>query len=286
MIISASRRTDIPFFYSEWFFNRIKEQFVMVRNPMNANQISKINLSTNVVDCIVFWTKNPCPMIDNLEQLNQYNYYFQFTLNPYEQDIETKLPSKNTIIDTFKKLSDKIGKDKVIWRYDPVLLNDKYNIQYHIDSFEKIARFLKGYTEKVTFSFIDFYKKIMQNIKSANVYEITVEEKYILAESFSKAAKENGLLIDTCAENIDLSKFGITHAHCIDNKLISKITGFNLTEKKDGGQRLECGCVKSVDIGAYNTCLNGCIYCYANYGYEIAENNIKKHIVSSPLLTG
>ena len=266
MIISASRRTDIPSCYSEWFFDKIKEKVVHVKNPMNHSQIRTVSLTPEDVDCIVFWTKNPSPMINNLDKLNAYKYYFQFTLNPYDQDIETNLPSKKEIIDTFKLLSDKIGKEKVIWRYDPVLLTDKYNIQYHIDNFGKLAHSLKDHTEKVTFSFIDFYKKIMKNIKLNNIRELTLEEKYIIAENFSLIAKANNLIIDTCAEAIDLSNFGIQHARCIDDGLISKITGKNFPAKKDASQRLECGCVKSVDIGEYYTCFNGCVYCYAGFG--------------------
>jgi len=286
MIISASRRTDIPSYYSEWFFNRIKEKFVYVRNPMNIRQVSIINLDPEVVDCIVFWSKNPKPMIDNLNLLKDYKFYFQFTLTPYEQDVEVKLPSKTEIIETFKKLSDMISPQKVIWRYDPILINKKYNIAYHIDKFEKLASVLKGYTEKVTFSFIDFYKKITENIKLLEITEISTEEKNIIAQSFSEIARNNNFLIDTCAEDIDLSKYGITHARCIDDRLISKITGKNLLFEKDKNQRLECGCVKSIDIGEYNSCSNGCVYCYANYSNNIVEKNNKKHIQSSPLLIG
>jgi DNA repair photolyase len=265
MIISASRRTDIPSYHSEWFLSRLKEKFVDVKNPMNIHQISRIDLNSELVDCIVFWSKNPKPMIDKLQFLNEYKYYFQFTLNPYESDVEARLPPKTEIIETFKKLSDIIGPQKVIWRYDPILINNKYNITYHIDKFEKLAGVLKGYTEKVTFSFIDFYKKIADNIKLLEVIEISTEEKNLIAQSFSEIARNNNLSIDTCAEDIDLSKYGITHARCIDDRLISKITGRNLLVEKDKNQRPECGCVKSKDIGEYNTCSAGCVYCYANY---------------------
>jgi hypothetical protein len=286
MIISASRRTDIPSYYSEWFLNRIKEKFVYVRNPMNVHQISKISLDPELVDCIVFWSKNPKPMIDKLQFINEYKYYFQFTLNPYESDIEARLPPKTEIIETFKKLSDIIGPQKVIWRYDPILFNNKYSMTYHIDKFEKLASVLKGYTEKVTFSFIDFYKRITEKIKLLGITDISTGEKNFIAQNFSEIARNNNLLIDTCAEDIDLSGYGITPARCIDDRLISKITGYNLLVEKDKNQRKECGCVKSKDIGEYNTCSNGCVYCYANYNNNIAENNIKKQIQLSPLLIG
>jgi hypothetical protein len=160
------------------------------------------------------------------------------------------------------------------------------NITYHIDKFGKFAELLKGYTEKVTFSFIDFYKRITENLRSVNASEITIEEKNIIAENFSQIARENNLFIDTCAEDIDLSKYGIEHSRCIDDKLISKITGNNFIAEKDKNQRHECGCVKSIDIGQYNSCSNGCIYCYANYSQKIVESNINKHDVLSPLLIG
>jgi len=285
MIISASRRTDIPSYYSEWLYNRIKEKFVYVRNPFNTHQISKINLDPELIDCIVFWSKNPKPMIDNLDLLKNYKYYFQFTLTPYEQDVEAGLPSKFEIIETFKRLSDIIGPQKVIWRYDPILINNKYNTAYHIDKFEKLAGILKGYTEKVTISFIDFYKKITENIKFLEIIEISTEEKNIIAQKFSEIARNNNFSIDTCAEDIDLSQYGITHARCIDDRLISKITGNNFQIEKDKNQRLECGCVRSIDIGEYNSCSNGCVYCYANYS-DIVKKNMKKHISLSPLLIG
>jgi len=284
MIISASRRTDIPSYYSEWLFNSIKEKFVYVRNPFNTHQINVINLDPELIECIVFWSKNPKPMIDNLGLLKDYKYYFQFTLTPYEQDVETRLPPKTEIIETFKKLSDIIGPQKVIWRYDPILINKKYNIFFHIDKFEKLAGVLKGYTEKVTFSFIDFYKKITENVKLLDIVEISTEEKNIIAQNFSEIVKNNNLSIDTCAEDIDLSQYGITHARCIDDRLISKITGNNLQIEKDKNQRQECGCVRSIDIGEYNSCSNGCVYCYANHNNNIVENNIKKYIPLSPLL--
>ncbi|MDR0685004.1 MAG: DUF1848 domain-containing protein [Spirochaetaceae bacterium] len=286
MIISVSRRTDIPAYYPDWFINRIRDGCVYVRNPVNIHQISKINLNPNVVDCIVFWSKNPKLMVDKLRYIKEYAYYFQFTLNPYDRDVEVKLPCKGEILETFKKLSDTIGPQKVIWRYDPVLLNGKYTVSYHIDKFYEFAGKLKGYTGKVTFSFIDFYKRIAENIKSIGVYETSIEEKNIIADNFSRAAKENNLVIDTCAEGIDLSKYGIAHARCIDDRLIAKITGFNFIADKDKSQRPECGCVGSVDIGEYNSCPNGCVYCYANCSQNIVINNCNKHNPVSPLLVG
>lgn len=287
MIISASRRTDIPSYYSDWFFNRIKEGFVYVRNPMNIHQVSKVSLSPDVVDGIVLWTKNPLPMLDRLDELAQYNYYFQFTLNSYQTDVEVNLPSKNDVlIPTFQKLSDLIGSDCVVWRYDPIFLNDKYTVSYHAEYFEKMARRLKGYTKKCTISFIDYYRNTVNNIKGLNIATLTEMDKDLLAKTLSEIAHEYGLAMDTCAEGIDLNKYGITHASCVDDKLIEKISGYSLKIEKDKSQRLECGCVSSIDIGLYNTCRNGCKYCYANYSLKTVAANSQKHDLTSPLLAG
>ena len=264
MIISASRRTDIPAHHSEWILEKIRERHVFVKNPMNPLQIRKVDLEPDNVDSIVFWSKNPKPMLDKLEYFNEYNYYFQFTLNPYDNDIEKHLPPKNEIIDTFISLSDKIGAHRVIWRYDPVLLNGRYSTAWHMDKFNELANQLSGYTEKVIFSYIDFYKKISARTASLGIMDTSMEEKLVLAESFSKSAVENSLFIETCAEGIDLSMYNIGHAKCIDGALIAKITGKDISAGKDKNQRPECGCIKSIDIGEYNSCSNGCIYCYAS----------------------
>jgi len=159
MIISVSRRTDIPAFYSDWFFKRLEEGFVLVRNPMNPQQVSKVSLSKAVVDCFVFWTKNPKSMLEKLPLLAGYDYYFQFTLNPYDQEIEVNLPKKAEIIKTFIELSNLIGKDRVIWRYDPILLTDKITIGDHLEYFNILAGQLGDYTRKCVISFLDQYQK-------------------------------------------------------------------------------------------------------------------------------
>mgnify|MGYP002344925084 CR=1 FL=1 len=287
MIISASRRTDIPTYYSDWFFNRIKEGYVMIRNPKNFHQVGKISLSPDVVDGIVFWTKNPIPMLNRLNELKNYHYYFQFTLNSYGQDIEPNVPSKNdVIIPAFKKLSKKIGKEKVIWRYDPILLNNKYTIEYHKNYFGILASKLCKYTEKCTISFVDMYYNAVRNMKQAEILALSFGQKIELMDYFSKVAEKYGLYIDTCAEDIDLSRFGIKHAHCIDKERFEQISKYNLVIEKDKNQRIECGCVSSIDIGTYNTCKNGCLYCYANYSKTTVNNNYTKHNPLSPMLYG
>ena len=286
MIISASRRTDIPAFYSDWFFNRIKDTYVHVRNPFNNSQIKNISLKPEEVECIVFWSKNPGPMLKRLKELNDHVYYFQYSLNPYDNDIEVNLPPKNKLIEIFKTLSEVTDPKKVIWRYDPVLLNNKYTVNYHLDNFSSMASELKTYTKKVTISFIDFYKKIEKNLEEHNITEITEEDKDILAKGFSKAAEENALFIESCAENIDHVRYKIKQGSCIDPVLISELAKKDLKFLKDKNQRAACGCVSSQDIGEYNTCLNNCIYCYANYSKNTAIINSKKHDPLSSILKG
>lgn len=287
MIISASRRTDIPTYYSNWFFNRIMNGYVLVRNPIHTHQISKIPLNPDVVDGIVFWTKNPIPMLDRFNVLREYMYYFQFTLNSYAQDVETHVPNKQKhIIPAFKKLSDMIGPDRVIWRYDPIFLNDTYTPEYHIRYFERIAKELSPYTKKCTISFIDFYRNTSKNVSDLSLHDFPEEAQKDLAKELAAIAHSCGLLIDTCAEGIELQEYGIEHARCIDDRLLSKLLDCPLDIRKDKSQRLACGCVESIDIGAYDTCRNGCKYCYANYSEKTVCSNFARHIPDSPLLFG
>ena len=195
MIISASRRTDIPTYYSEWFFNRIKEGYVCVRNPMNIHQISKIDLSPNVVDGIVFWTKNPIPMVDRMLELEKYIYYFQFTLNAYGKDVEPNVPSKNDfIIPSFQKLSSIIGKERVVWRYDPIFINEHYTIEYHKKYFQALCSKLSKFTEKCTVSFIDLYKNTARNTKRLNIQTLSNDEVLELM-SFFISSNSSSVLI-------------------------------------------------------------------------------------------
>lgn len=287
MIISASRRTDIPAYYSEWFSNRLKEGYVLVRNPMNTHQISRVSLSPEFVDGIVFWTKNPAPMLKRLNQFEQYNYYFQFTLTAYGPDIERNLPSKNqVIIPAFQQLSKEIGKERVVWRYDPIFINDRYTIEYHCRYFEILASKLAPYTEKCTVSFIDLYKKTEYNMKPMKIQTVTSDQQIELLQRFVEKAKKYKISIDTCAEISDFTDIGVFPAHCIDRERFEKIGKCRLHVGKDKNQRSECGCIESIDIGAYDTCQNGCLYCYANSSKSSVNNNCKQHDCQSPLLFG
>ena len=287
MIISASRRTDISTYYSEWFFNRLREGYVLVRNPMNARQISRISLSPEAVDGIVFWTKNPVPMLSRLGELEPYPYYFQFTLTAYGRDVEPNLPGKNgVLIPAFQELSRMAGRERVVWRYDPIFLSDRYTVEYHCRYFRVLAAKLGEYTEKCTVSFLDFYRSTARNMRSLRIREMTAAQQREMMERFSEIAGEYGLYIDTCSEAISLEDLGISHASCVDRERLERIGGYRLKAGRDRNQRKECGCAASVDIGAYDTCGNGCLYCYATDSPPRAAERVRAHRPDSPILFG
>jgi hypothetical protein len=286
MIISASRRTDIPSFYGEWFINRINEGFLFVRNPFNNSVVYRVDINPDVVDCIVFWTKNPKPFLNKLQFLGQYNYYFLYTVTPYDKTLEKNLPDKKEIINTFRLLSDRLGGEKVIWRYDPVIYTDRINMDYHLKSFEYISKALSGHTRKCIISFIHMYSKCERNLKGTDARELTTDEIYDMAKIMVQIAGSYNIEIESCALKTDLSPYGINPGSCINKTLIEQITGKQLKIGKDKNQRKECNCFESIDIGAYNTCLNNCLYCYANYNFETVMQNFKRHDPESPFLTG
>ena len=222
-----------------------------------------------------------------LDEIKDYNYYFQFTLTGYGNDVEANLPNKKTeMIPIFQELSEKIGKQRVIWRYDPIFFSDRYTKEYHLKAFKSIAEALSGYTEKCVISFVDVYPKNKKNMDGLSSYELNDDELREFAQELSKIATDNNIKIGSCAEKIDLDECGIVHNCCIDRELIEKIIGCKLNVGKDKNQRIECGCVESVEIGTYNTCKNGCAYCYANYSSKSVETNAAKYDPLSPLLCG
>lgn len=285
MIISASRRTDIPRFYFEWFLNRLADGFVLVRNPMNYHQVSRVPLSPEVVDCIVFWTKNPEPMLEKLDCLGSYPYYVQFTLNPYGNEMECALPPKERLITTFRRLAEQVGPQRAVWRYSPVLLNEAYTAEAHLEFFTKTAKALQGYTEQCKLSFIDLYPKIRKRMAAHGVSAVAAGEQIALAREFAEIGRRNGIEVSACG-TLDLAAAGVPPAKCIDDALISRITGYRYRLKKDPGQRSDCYCVKSVDVGAYDTCGNGCRYCYANVSDETVKKNMESYDPHAPMLCG
>jgi hypothetical protein len=288
MIISASRRTDIPAFYSEWFINRLKAGFAYVKNPWNPNRMTNVLLNTDVVDCIVFWTKNPKPMISKLETIDKmgYPYYFQFTITPYGHKVEKGLPRKMEIMETFQQLSNKIGKYRVIWRYDPVIVSETFSVQYHLEAFGKMCDILGGYTSKCIISFVDLYTQVPKNVKNVVNSKVNKIDMNTISQGFSDIAKNYNILLETCAEAIDLSMYGVHHASCIDLNLIEDIIGYPIHGKKSPDQRPVCGCIGSIDIGVYNCCSHGCVYCYATTNEHMIRKNMYLHDPHSPMLVG
>lgn len=254
MILSVSRRTDIPNYYFDWFCNRLREGWLYVRNPMNEHQVSRIDLSPETVDCIVFWTKNPASMMERLSLLEPYPYYVQFTLTGYARD--------------------------------PILFTPAYTPSRHLEAFAEIADALEGYTETVVISFVDFYAKIRKNMNLLQVRELPGEELREFAGQLAAIAKSHGIAPRSCAEVLNLESAGIPHGSCIDPRLIEEITGCSILAGKDKNQRRECGCAESVEVGTYNTCKNGCLYCYANYSPSTVRSRAGQYDPCSPLLCG
>ena len=277
MIVSVSRRTDVPAFYSEWFFNRVKEGFAETKNPMNPKQVRIVSLKPEDVDCFVFWSKNPLPMVEKLDLLENYGFYFQFTLNGYREDIEAGLPLLEKRVETMQRLCDKVGKERIVWRYDPILITEKYSEEFHTDMFGKLANRLDGCFDGCVISFVDKYGKNAKRFDEMGIHELNHEEIAVIAESFAAVGMEYGFDINTCAEKAELGMYGIGHSSCIDAERIRKIVGREIKADMDKNQRRECRCAASVDIGTYDTCLHGCVYCYANRSVKSAENGYVRH---------
>ncbi len=287
MIISASRRTDVPMYYADWLFNRIRAGYAYVRNPVNPRQVSRVSLEPEAVDGIVFWTKNPAPMLDRLDALKEYMYYFQFTLTSYGQDVERHIPHKGkAVIPAFQRLSDSIGPQRVIWRYDPIFLSPGYPLEYHIRWFEILARKLAPYTRKCIVSFLDFYRDTARNMAPLAIRPWEGEQRQTLARALAQIARSYNLTLESCAEDIPLEEYGIRRARCVDGDLLGQLLGRPLAVGKDKNQRLACGCAQSVDIGAYHSCPGGCLYCYANRSPGLALANRARHDPAGPLLLG
>jgi len=286
MIISASRRTDIPAFYAEWFYKRIECGYCVTRNPYNPKQVYRVSLNPKDVDAIVFWSKNPAPIIPGLSVLDDlgYKYYFQFTLNGYPDELEANLPSLKERIKTFKTLSDMVGPKRVIWRYDPIIISTKTDYDFHRRKFSEISGELAGKTARVMVSFVEYYRKTIANLKKLEPlgYEFDTEavddsQSVSLLGDLAKTASMAGIEMLSCASAHDFSSVGIKAGRCIDAELINGIWGLNLSQKKDPGQREFCQCAVSRDIGVNDTCIHNCPYCYATKNHSLAVQRYKEH---------
>jgi hypothetical protein len=291
MIISASRRTDIPAFYSKWLVNRIRQGWCLVPNPFNTNQVSKVALSPREVDAFVFWSRNPRPLMRYLDELDDLGcrYYFLFTLIGYPARIDPGAPPLKLSIDTFQDLSARVGRQRIIWRYDPIVLSDLSGTEFHESNFRMVARELKGAAERCVISFVKPYRKARARMEAAapgGTAPVDFGSPPVrgLLSAVSAIARENGMEIFSCATETNFSDFGVSPSRCIDADLISKLFGTRISPPKDPCQRKECGCAASRDIGMYDTCVFGCSYCYATSNLERAKANHARHDPQSPSL--
>jgi hypothetical protein len=296
MIISASRRTDIPAFYSEWFMNRVREGFLFVRNPFNAHQVRRVDLSPDHVDVIVFWTRDPRPMLGCLDELDAlgYRYYFQFTLTGYPKPLEPSVPPVAEQLCAFKALCRKIGPERVVWRFDPIILSDLTPEHAVIEGFGRLARELNGSTSRVIISFVHLYKNVIRNLagigqaQGITFYDESRSEEQVrrIASALADRGAANSIEMKSCAEKLDLSAEGVGHGKCIDDRLIKNLFGLTVSDRKDKYQREHCLCVESQDVGQYGTCTHGCVYCYANPSKGQAHGSRALHDPRSPFLIG
>ncbi len=277
MVLFVSGRCDIVAFYSEWFKKRYEEGFVDVRNPFNQKLVSRIYFSD--VDLIMFCTKRPIGIVDYLEKIKQ-PILFHITITPYKEDIEPGIADKNEVIHSVKDISKIIGIENVFVRYDPIFINDKYNLEYHIKAFSKLCSLLNGYVKTIIISFMDEYKNVINNKSILKYREIKPFQYETLAKKFNEIAGKNGITVQTCDENLE--EYGFKRGECLSKELAFKLTG----KKEKKWSSRECGCVQLVDIGAYNSCKNFCRYCYANYDERKVNDNFQKHNINSSLLVG
>lgn len=285
MIINTGGRTDTVQYYTEWLLNRFREGFVYTRNPLFPNKVTRYELSPDKVDAIVFCSKNYEPILENLSEItDKYNTYFHYTITAYDKDIEPRVPSIEKSIETLLRLENIVGKNRIAWRYDPVLLTDKYTIDYHLQTFEMMSTRLSGHIDRCIFSFVEMYKKLSLNMPELK--PMTEGEKLILAKGMGNIAAKYNIYLQTCATNGDYTSFGIHPSGCMTLDILGKANGIKFKNLKHKGNRKHCNCIETRDIGAYDTCPNGCKYCYANATPAKAVENFKIHNKTSPILLG
>lgn len=283
MILNTGNRTDIPAFYSKWFLNRIREGFVYTRSPYDPGHLTEYILDPELVDIICFCSKNPAPLVPHLGDLASFPQYWQLTITPYGRDIEPYVPPKDQVMETFKAISKTVGPQSIAWRYDPIFLTPKYNLKFHRSAFKEMARTLRGATDTVIISFVDLYEKTRRNFPG--VRAVSEDDRLKIGQQFSQIAHDNGMKIKTCLEGDDLARFGIDTSGCMTRQVLERSLGEELnapvTQARKG-----CTCMLGNDIGLYNTCGHGCLYCYANYDRASVVRNMRNHDPDSPLLIG
>lgn len=275
MIISASRRTDIPAFHSEWFMNRIRDGYVIVNHHPKSGKLYRVPLNPDLVDCIVFRTKNPEPMMSRLDALQDYDYLFNITMNPYGRDMEKNVPRIQERVENYKRLSAMVGPLRMIWRYDPIFLSPKYDMDFHRRAFEYLCRELQGTSYKCMIGFIIHHGFVSTRIDPLHIKRRDADDMRRVGKVFGEIARRYGHKVETCATEVDLDEFGITHGACVERVQIEEIVGQRFSKVREKYLREHCNCMESVDIGHYSTCDNGCLYCYATP--KQANPNIDPH---------
>lgn len=285
MIINTGARTDTAQYYTEWLLNRFREGYVLTRNPMFPNKVTRYELCPETVDCVVFCSKNYAPLLPHIDEIkNRFHIYCHYTITAYGKDVEPGVPDIETSIETLKKLSKAVGRQRISWRYDPILLTETYTIERHIKTFEAMAEHLSGHIDRCIFSFVELYKKLKYNMPE--IIPMTEKDKDILAQNLGAIAKKYGMTIQTCGTNGDFSRYGIASSGCLTLDIIGRANNIAFRSLKHKGMREGCHCIESRDIGAYDTCPNGCRYCYANQSPQKALENYRRHDPNSPLLLG
>lgn len=285
MIINTGGRTDTVQYYTEWLLRRFSEGYVLSRNPMFPSKVNRYELTPDKVDCVVFCSKNYKPILSRLHEItDRFNTYFHYTITAYGKDIEPNVPSIDESIETLVRLSEIVGTKRIAWRYDPVLLTEKYTIKRHLETFEYMSEKLAPYIDRCIFSFVEMYKKLQYNMPE--LIPFTENDMKILASGLGAITKKYGIFIQTCGTNEDFSEYGIHSSGCMTLDILGKANGVEFRELKHKGMQQGCHCIESRDIGAYDTCMNGCKYCYANKNPQKAFENYKYHDSASPLLLG
>lgn len=283
MILNVSGRTDIVAFYMDWFLNGIERGYFLVRNPFVKTLVHKINYEN--VDAIVFCTKNPSNLLENIERITK-PFILHVTLTPYGKDIEPNVPNKHDTIEVIKKISEAIGKNKIFIRYDPIFLSEKYTIDYHIRAFNEIVSELEGYTKTIIVSFIDRYKNVEAHLDELCMKEFEESDYARIGEEFSRIAGDDGMSVQTCSEVRTLFEYGFVQGDCVTSELIESIAGKSINKKWTGRNNKNCHCIQMYDIGDYNSCKHLCKYCYANYDESMIISNVSKHDSESEILIG
>ena len=285
MIINVGARTDIVNYYSEWLLERLAEGYVYSRNPLFPNKVTKYLLNPQVVDCLVFCSKNYQPLLAKMGSIaEQYRIYCHYTITAYGPEIEPRVPSIAESIATLQKLAATIGREKVAWRYDPIFLTEKYTLKQHLQTFTEISEQVAAHVDRCIINFIEPYPHLRTTMPE--LLELTNEDKRQLAQGLGKIAKKHNLKIQTCGNNQDYRNYGIQPSGCITAQIIGEANNCQFRKVAHSGMRTGCHCLPSRDLGAYDTCLNGCRYCYANKHPQKIAENYQQHDPHSPLLIG